>query len=52
MRTMLWRCVEQDLRWINACNFLAGLGFDKLIVNKEADGLLEFPSIGGFEIDK
>ena len=51
MRTMLWRCVEKGLRWINACNFLAGLGFDKFIVYKEADRLLELPSIGGFEID-
>ncbi len=34
-------------RWVDGCNLVLGLGFNKFIVYEKANGLLIFPSIGG-----
>ena len=44
-------CIGKNARWVNACNLFSGLGFDKVIVYEEANGLFVLPSIGSLEVD-
>lgn len=45
-----WYGIGNDSRWVNTRNLLSRLGFDKLIVYEEANGLLVFPPVRGFEM--